>query len=69
MNHLPPNAIDPTTTRIVLALCSLPQLATLKEVASASGHNSVGSIHKYLCRARDAGLVTWEPWKKAGKAD
>jgi hypothetical protein len=56
---LPADAIDPRATRAAIAV--LQGARTVRAVAAAIGVSSTAVAHLWLCKAKAAGLVAWEP--------
>lgn len=68
MSPLPPGAITPRHTRLLLATIQVHARdgrATMREVVDAAGYASIGSAHQALHQLRALGLLTWEDGKAA----
>lgn len=53
----------PESMAAVLAAVVLLEWPTVRAVGELAGLSSTSTVHHWLRRLRDAGLVTWEPGK------
>lgn len=61
--RLPPGAVSPAQTRLVLAVLAVHQRdgrATVRSVMDEAGLRSPGSLVQRLRSLRDLGLIAWE---------
>lgn len=65
---LPPGAVSPRLTRVLLAVAAVHRRdgrCTVEAAAEAAGYASKGAVHRTLAELRQLGLVTWEDGRDA----